>query len=173
MVAAITPLPLNFPPGTAFQYNNTNYFLLGAIVARVGGDTFGGYLRDNLLLPFGLKETFDGPAPGVPNAAGYRGSDNQLAPVLDPAALRGAGSLSTTVLDLVRRDWLLLGGGILSPSVIREMTTPPRVPIFEKKEPSPYAMGLVVQNSSFNIDRLRDDIEDAVCRPDRRLRSRC
>jgi D-alanyl-D-alanine carboxypeptidase len=49
--------PPNFPPGTAFEYCNTNYVLLGLVAERVGGKTLAGAMHDRLFGPLGLRRT--------------------------------------------------------------------------------------------------------------------
>ena len=49
--------PPNFPPGTAFDYSNTNYALLGLIAEKVDGKPLAKSLQDRLFGPLGLKHT--------------------------------------------------------------------------------------------------------------------
>ncbi|MBR4136455.1 MAG: beta-lactamase family protein [Bacteroidales bacterium] len=50
--------PLDFPSGTRFEYRNTNYALLAAIVERVSGIPFTEYVHDNMFGPAGMNDTF-------------------------------------------------------------------------------------------------------------------
>lgn len=52
-----TPTPYN-RPGRSFNYCNTNYCVLAAIVEKVTGDDFGKYLSSEILLPLGMMNTF-------------------------------------------------------------------------------------------------------------------
>jgi len=52
-----TPTPYN-RPGRSFNYCNTNYCVLAAIVEKVTGDDFGKYLSSEILLPLGMLNTF-------------------------------------------------------------------------------------------------------------------
>ena len=47
--------PLDFAPGTHWNYSNTGFVLLGAIVRRVTGQFYGDFLHDNVFLPLGMK----------------------------------------------------------------------------------------------------------------------
>lgn len=47
----------DFEPGTDYQYCNTNYILLGAIVEKVSGLTFYDYVQKNIFDKCGLKNT--------------------------------------------------------------------------------------------------------------------
>ena len=49
--------PPNFPPGTDFEYNNTNYALLGLIAEKVDGKPLASCLQDRLFGPLGMKDT--------------------------------------------------------------------------------------------------------------------
>ncbi|MDR2868567.1 MAG: beta-lactamase family protein [Bacteroidales bacterium] len=51
------PKPL-FAPKTRFKYINTNYVILAAIVAQVSGQSFEEYVRQNIFLPAGMRQTF-------------------------------------------------------------------------------------------------------------------
>lgn len=44
----------DFPPGTAWHYTNSGYFLLGAIVEKISGQPLGAYLRDQFFAPLGM-----------------------------------------------------------------------------------------------------------------------
>ncbi|MFE3290502.1 serine hydrolase domain-containing protein [Rhodococcus sp. NPDC059234] len=49
--------PPDFPPGTSYEYNNTNYALLGLIAEKVGGRSLAAQFQDRLLGPLGLRQT--------------------------------------------------------------------------------------------------------------------
>ena len=49
--------PLEFSPGTKFQYSNTGYVLLAEIVARVSQKTFEAYMFDNVFKPAGMADS--------------------------------------------------------------------------------------------------------------------
>lgn len=49
--------PPEFAPGREYEYNNTNYALLGLIAERVGGHPLAEQLQDRLLGPLGLHQT--------------------------------------------------------------------------------------------------------------------
>jgi D-alanyl-D-alanine carboxypeptidase len=50
--------PPNFPPGTAYEYNNTNYTLLGLIAEQVDGRPMAQAMQDRLFGPLGMHDTF-------------------------------------------------------------------------------------------------------------------
>jgi D-alanyl-D-alanine carboxypeptidase len=51
--------PLNFDPGTRWQYSNTGYVLAGSIVEKVSGQPLVEFLRKNILTPLGMSSAGD------------------------------------------------------------------------------------------------------------------
>ena len=49
--------PAQFAPDTSYEYNNTNYALLGLIAEKAGGHPLAQQLQDRLFGPIGLKQT--------------------------------------------------------------------------------------------------------------------
>src|SRR6185503_7383232 len=48
---------LEFEPGSTFRYNNSGYFLLGAIIEKVTGKSYEQALKENVLDPIGMNNT--------------------------------------------------------------------------------------------------------------------
>jgi CubicO group peptidase (beta-lactamase class C family) len=66
--------PLASVPGDEYDYSNSGYMVLAALVERVSGLTFGAFLRKELFDPFGMKTAWvhESPrVPTVPTAIGY------------------------------------------------------------------------------------------------------
>ncbi|MFI0486247.1 serine hydrolase domain-containing protein [Actinomadura sp. 9N215] len=122
--------PADFPPGTKWEYSNTNYVLAGLLVQRVTGRPVGEEIATRLVRPLGLRDTY---WPGVgergvrgPHPKGYDASEPG-APLrditrLDPSWGWAAGQLVSTPRDLDRFFGALLGGKVLRPAELREMT---------------------------------------------------
>lgn len=127
MVARVFGETLLFPPGSGYEYSNTGYLLLAAIVERITGLPFGTSLTRSVLQPAGLRETGDGdPDAVIPRRArGYRrvAGEWRNATPLAAGAARGAGGLVSTLDDLVSWDHALLTGRVLSPASLAAMTT--------------------------------------------------
>jgi hypothetical protein len=51
---AVSP---DFPPGTAFEYSNTNFILLGMVIRRVARKPIGALLRERIIAPLKLNGT--------------------------------------------------------------------------------------------------------------------
>ena len=58
VVAYIRDRPLLFDPGTEFLYSNSNYILAGLVVERVTGRPLHALIRERVLKPLGLRNTF-------------------------------------------------------------------------------------------------------------------
>ena len=60
MMALISEEKLNpfFSPGAAFDYSNTGYFVLSAIVEKVSGKEFGQFLHEEIFQPLGMEQTY-------------------------------------------------------------------------------------------------------------------
>lgn len=56
-LSILQPLPLAFTPGTQYSYSNSNYFLLGAIVAQASGQPFWDYMPKHVFAPAGMTST--------------------------------------------------------------------------------------------------------------------
>ena len=50
---------LDFEPGTAWQYSNTNFVVAGKIVEKVSGTTLMAYLRERIFHPLGMETPID------------------------------------------------------------------------------------------------------------------
>jgi CubicO group peptidase (beta-lactamase class C family) len=57
LVKMISGYDLLFEPGTSFRYSNDGYILLGAIVERVTGKSYEDVLKEQILIPSGMKNT--------------------------------------------------------------------------------------------------------------------
>jgi len=115
-IAAHFPLfvndPLSFSPGEKFEYSNSGYMVLGAIIERVSGQDYYTYIRDHIFRPAGMASSgFYEPGKEIPNLAiGYTrmGPDGkpteQFRENTDTLEIRGgpAGGGYSTVEDLVR-----------------------------------------------------------------------
>src|SRR6185295_18871081 len=94
---------LEFEPGAKFNYSNSGYFILGAIIEKVTGKPYEQVLKENIFDPAGMKNTgYDHYDTIIgKRAAGYvktpRGYRN--APYLDMTIPYAAGSLYSTVED--------------------------------------------------------------------------
>src|SRR5436190_6794360 len=109
---------LEFEPGTKFVYDNSGYFLLGAIIEKVTGKPYEQVLQENIFDPAGMKHSGYDHWGTIINqrATGYSRTPRgyQTAPYLDMSIPYAAGSLYSTVEDLFLWDQALYGDKILS-----------------------------------------------------------
>jgi CubicO group peptidase (beta-lactamase class C family) len=102
---------LQFEPGSKYTYNNSGYFLLGAIIERVTGKPYEQVLKENLFDPIGMKNTgYDHHDTIISKrASGYslKPDGYTNAPYLDMSIPYAAGSLYSTVEDLYLWDQAL------------------------------------------------------------------
>ncbi|MBD3335603.1 MAG: serine hydrolase [Candidatus Eisenbacteria bacterium] len=133
LVERILHSELLWEPGARYRYSNAGYSLLAAVIEIVTGETYEQYLRRQLLLPAGMRDTGYRLPDWDPRrvAQGYVG-DERWGTVLErPWAedgpywnLRGNGGLHSTVLDLYRWHQALESDDILSPAAGEKMVTP-------------------------------------------------
>src|SRR5947209_16758924 len=57
IVDRLATFPLKFMPGTQYDYTNTNYLLLGMIVAKVSGEPLRAFLQQRIFEPLGMTQT--------------------------------------------------------------------------------------------------------------------
>lgn len=109
---------LQFEPGTKFSYNNSGYFLLGAIIEKVTGQPYERVLKEKIFDPLGMKNTgYDHHATILEKrASGYvKTPDGYVnAPYLDMSLPYAAGSMYSTVDDLYLWDQALYTDRVLS-----------------------------------------------------------
>jgi CubicO group peptidase (beta-lactamase class C family) len=130
-LARMEPL-FDFEPGTYWSYSNSGYALLGELIEKLSGKSYGDFLRTALLEPAGMRSTavdeFGDIVRG--RASGYSLQGNTA------GAFRNAfwgglplaeGGLRSTAADLLRWNAALFGGKILSGASLARMTEPARV----------------------------------------------
>lgn len=130
---------LDFEPGARFVYNNSGYFILGAVLEQVSGKSYEALLREEILVPLGMSDTgYDHWNELLPKrAAGYAKRIDGFVTdsYLDMSVPYAAGSLYSTVDDLYRWDQALYTDRLLTPEMKKKMFTP---------EKNNYAYGWVV-----------------------------
>src|SRR5713226_4147579 len=99
-------IPFSTAPGTAYEYSNYGFAILGQIVERVAQRPYSDFVRDNILLPLGMKSTTYSASEVPPDriAKGYRWDEKNWIdePALPHGAFGAMGGLWTTPDDLAR-----------------------------------------------------------------------
>jgi CubicO group peptidase (beta-lactamase class C family) len=115
---------LEFEPGTKFNYSNSGYFLLGAILEQVSGRSYESLLQEHIFGPLGMKDSGYTHIETLIShrAAGYErtGSGFQNARFYDMSIPFAAGALYSTVGDLFLWDQALYGEQLL-PEKLRDL----------------------------------------------------
>ncbi len=109
---------LEFEPGTKYAYNNSAYFILGAIIEKLTGKTYEQVLKEKIFDPLGMKNTgYDHHKTVLSKrASGYEKTLSGYinAPYLDMSITYSVGGLYSTVEDLYLWDRALYTDKILS-----------------------------------------------------------
>lgn len=110
-----------FAPGAKVVYDNSNYYLLGAIAAQVAHESLGKLITAQILDPLGMTHTSypSTPAMPVPFSHGYINQPNfPLRDVTNsnPAFAGGAGAMISTLGDLKIWAKALATGTLLTPA---------------------------------------------------------
>jgi CubicO group peptidase (beta-lactamase class C family) len=123
---AIAAAPLDSTPGTAWEYSNSNYFVLGAIIEHITGQSYALNLQQRIFVPLGLMSATYQVPPTPPGALGYTRSGGSIMPIrmADRSALFAAGALSADVEDLLGWDHALFSGAVVTPASFAQMITP-------------------------------------------------
>src|ERR1051325_10805263 len=120
--------PLDFDPGTKWQYSNTNYVIAGVIVEKVAHMPLLQFLQQKVFTPLGMASVMDADQSklGDTDPIGYLRYG--LGP-LRPAPKEGkgwlfaAGELAMPAADLAKWDISIINRKILKPDSYREMET--------------------------------------------------
>jgi len=100
--------PLDFAPGTQWQYSNTGYVVAGLIAEKVSGEPLLSFLQRRIFRPLGMRSVLDqDKALGARFPQGYgRAALGPVRPVTPASSgwLYAAGELSMTAEDLAKWD---------------------------------------------------------------------
>ena len=164
----IAKMPLNFQPGSTWDYSNSTD-VLGRVIEVASGQTLFTHLKERLLTPLGMKDTtfYVSDAARQARIAEPFNDDRSIgvnAPVFDPrqvlAMESGGGGLMSTAMDYARFLMMLRNGGQLdgrryiSPATLAFMTTDQLNPVVTRTPlylPGPgygFGLGFAVRTSA-------------------------
>ena len=117
--------PLDFEPGTKWQYSNTNYVIAGLIVEKASGQPLLQFLQQHIFTPLNMKSVADTDQAklGDTDPTGYM--RYALGP-LRPAPKEGtgwlfaAGELAMPADDLAKWDISIINQSLLKPASYRD-----------------------------------------------------
>ncbi len=132
LMARIAGKPLDFKPGTSWEYSSTNYLILGRIIEAVSGRSWETYARDKLFIPAGMYETGSiSQEPHIADmAVGYAIADGRTvrADSISESWAGAAGDIVTTAGDLAKWNNALRSGRIISAVDYRLLKTAYHLP---------------------------------------------
>jgi D-alanyl-D-alanine carboxypeptidase len=113
--------PLDFDPGTQWQYSNTNYVIAGVIVEKASGVPLMQFLREKVFVPLGMSSVSDVNESKLGNAdptgyVRYALGPQRAAPKEGKGWLFAAGELAMTPQDLAKWDISIMDQKILRPA---------------------------------------------------------
>jgi CubicO group peptidase (beta-lactamase class C family) len=167
--------PLDFEPGTQWQYSNTNFVLAALIVQKASGMPYFDFLRTRVLEPAGLT--------GAINLDTQRdrvepeGYERRALAPLRPAVLEAPGwyfgdaSLAMPVADLLRWDISIMDRTLLKPAGYEQFETDVKL---RNGKPSHYGLGISVfrENGHLMLEHSGEVggfVSENVVWPDRRI----
>jgi D-alanyl-D-alanine carboxypeptidase len=138
--------PLDFDPGTQWQYSNTNYVIAGRIIEQLSGMPLMQFLQTRIFAPLGMHSIADVNAGrlGETDAIGYyRHALGPLRPAPKEAAgwLFAAGELAMTAPDLAQWDISLIDRRLLAPAWYDTLTAPV---LLKNGTDTHYALGIFI-----------------------------
>ncbi|MGB6062343.1 MAG: serine hydrolase domain-containing protein, partial [Candidatus Aquilonibacter sp.] len=133
-IVAYVNKPLDFTPGTKWEYSNTNYWVLGKVVSHVSGMSYEGYVRAHIFKPAGMRHSgFVSDESSLDDFAipYWQGPKNdgptQPAPTMLESWPGAAGAIVSTVGDLAAWDIALANGKVISRDSFALMSSPGRL----------------------------------------------
>lgn len=142
---------LQFPPGSAYQYCNSSFWVLAEVISRVSGRDYKDYLRERICEPLGMVDTSFAPegarrerlvpVPLDPKAAGF--TFEYFVSLAHPA-----GGICSTAADLTSFGQAVLQAvrglenPILSPAAARAITALHTAGVSEYRSSRPARYGL-------------------------------
>jgi D-alanyl-D-alanine carboxypeptidase len=120
--------PLDFEPGTQWQYSNTNFVIAGAIVEKVSGQKLMEFLGQHIFHPLGMKSVWNSDEAKLTQADATPYYRHGLGPLrVAPKEGRGwmfaAGELAMTAHDLALWDQSMIAQTVLKPESYKQMFT--------------------------------------------------
>lgn len=138
---------LNNIPGEKVIYGNTAYTLLAIMIERIAGQDLNQYAEENIFMPLGMNHTFyrtDTTSITSNRALGYfQNEDGSFVPVTSNQITYGAGSVGSSIEDLVLWSTILNGTNPDYFDLTEFLTTVEKLP---SGETAKYARGVMVDD---------------------------
>ncbi|MEC5159565.1 MULTISPECIES: serine hydrolase domain-containing protein [unclassified Janthinobacterium] len=131
MIDSFKDDPLEFAPGTAFNYNNSGYFLLGTIIEKLSGMSYAKYVQRHIFVPLGMSNTYYEGYELSPQrtAAGHTYRNGAFVPcdAISMSQVYAAGALVSNVDDMARWENAVASGKLISVANWTKAFTPYRL----------------------------------------------
>jgi CubicO group peptidase (beta-lactamase class C family) len=133
IIAEYATKPLDFEPRSRYSYSNTGFLILGRVVEKTSGESFGAFLSKRIFTPLHLERTQYEPAnptTAADMATGYTsfGLSEPLRAEPEGKGWAGpAGAIWSTPTDLLKWDLALIEKKLISPASYATMTTAQRL----------------------------------------------
>ena len=149
ILASLKKAPLQFTPGTKYQYSNSNYILLGLVVQKASGRTYDDFVTRRIFRPLHLASTTTGTAPMdmSTGALGYTVVDGRPTPAPPQGVSQldfPDGGVNSTAGDLAQWDVALDSGRVVRNDLLRMMFAPGP---HGAESTTGYGLGLVVDRA--------------------------
>lgn len=120
--------PLDFEPGTRWQYSNTNYIIAGLIVEKASGEPLLRFLQEKVFTPLNMKWVADTDKAklGDTDPTGYQRyalAPPHPAPKEGSGWLFAAGELAMPAEDLAKWDISIINQKLMRPASYQEFET--------------------------------------------------
>lgn len=120
--------PLEFQPGSSYEYCNSGYVLLGYLIEKISGLSYQDFVVKNIFKPLKMHDSgYDSHSEILLHrASGYEITPSGLhnTDYLDMSIPYSAGSLYSTTQDLLQWQEKLFEGKMISPQLLKKMTQP-------------------------------------------------
>ena len=145
VIAFFKDLPLEFEPGSRFEYSNSNYILLTKVIEIVSGTPYAEYMQKEVFEPLSMTHTRFGSHTDLVagRAHGYRVVEGKLqnADFISMTQPQGAGALISSVDDLARWHAALSEGRLVDKTLMAQAFNPVKL---KDGSRMPYGFGWMV-----------------------------
>ncbi|MBM7654988.1 serine hydrolase domain-containing protein [Neobacillus cucumis] len=128
LIQEIEKMGLKYPPGSRWDYLDTNYIVLGYVLEKVTGMDLNNFIQTNIFDKVPMKDSgFITPDHPVSyTSVGYLLNGDNYTPTkyLNTYALFGCGSIYSTALDVAQYDQALMNGRLTSKAILKQIITP-------------------------------------------------
>ena len=144
--------PLDFEPGTEWQYSNTGYVLAGALIEKTSAQSLFGFLRERVFQPLGMTRVTESldtdPDTDAVGYTRYGWGPAHPAPREGAGWLSGAADLAMSPVDLARWDVSLMDRALLREESYAALTELTRL---KDDTVRPYGLGLDVDSTPWGV----------------------